>query len=106
MNRRDYFAAQALNGLLARGRLGDDATLARNAYELADAMIARSPPNAQALLGSGYAIAQSVEGYLLSEPTIANAWRGLGDDTRARIIRGFADVAQRELLRYFKSETT
>ena len=40
MSLRDYFAGQALNGMLASGHGGDSMEFAKLAYGLADAMIA------------------------------------------------------------------
>lgn len=39
---RDYFAAKALQGLLAAGERGDEEAIADSAYKMADAMIKAS----------------------------------------------------------------
>lgn len=40
MSLRDWFAGQALTGILAHGSVGNHADIASNAYRFADAMLA------------------------------------------------------------------
>lgn len=106
MNRRDYFAAQALNGMLAHGTAATIEQCTVRAFEIADAMISASPPSMQAIRDSACTVAQLVESCLLSELNLAKVWRTLDNDTRSRIMESFVNAASRELQRHFKQETT